>query len=228
MTFQIQNIESISNLKNIHTGERLFIIGTGPSLLQTNLNLLKGEILFGVNRLFLGYDTLNIECQYYAASDPSIPYLQQALELNTKLFLGHGAYDQFISQYISRKDEIVRMPLLLPLLGWMWLGENNFSKDITKGTFNGWTIICDIPLQVAFYMGFTKVYLLGCDWDFAGAITHFYSNKKGPVDPEFYNRTSKSYEICKKIYENDRREIINLTNGGKLEIFKRQTLEDVI
>jgi hypothetical protein len=34
--------------------------------------------------------------------------------------------------------------------------------------------------------------------------------------------------MCKKAFEEDRREIINATVGGELEVFRRQSLEEII
>lgn len=219
-----QNCKSLELLKDIHVGERLFVLGTGPSLLETNLDLLKDEILFGVNRLFLGYEDFNIKCQYYGVSDPKIPYLQDVLKLNTQLFLGHGACDRYLAQYFSRKIQVKNYPSLLPLLGWMWQNENNFSHDITKGTYNGWTVICDIPLQVALYMGFSEVYLLGCDWDFTES-SHFYDNKKNTNDPAFHQHSELSYKACKKHYIERGSKIFNATPNSKLEVFEKIDLE---
>lgn len=226
-----EDIRSLESLKNIHDGERLFILGTGPSLRKTDFSLLKDEILFGVNSLYRGYEKFNIECQYYGVSDPKIPYLQDVLNLKTQLFLGHGACDQYLTQYFSRELEVEKFPLLLSLLGWMWESESNFSFDLRHGTFNGDTVVIDICLQVAYYMGFAKIYLLGCDCDYKGMHRFDGSvadNLAGSGVSGDWKKVFASYKICKKIFENDNREIINATVGGKLEIFERKCLEDII
>ena len=43
-----------------------------------------------------------------------------------------------------------------------------------------------------------------------------------------WSKVLTSYETCKKAYEDDNREIINATVGGKLDIFKRKKLEEII
>ena len=55
-----KNNEKIKEFQNIHQGKRCFIIGTGPSLNQTDFDLIKNEILIGVNTLYRGIDNFNI------------------------------------------------------------------------------------------------------------------------------------------------------------------------
>jgi hypothetical protein len=224
-------IQSFESLKNIHEGERLFIIGTGPSLLKTDVSLIKNEILFGVNSLYRGYEKFDIKCQYYGVSDPKIPYLQDVLNLKTQLFLGHGACDQYLTQYFSREIKVEKFPLLLSLLGWMWESESNFSFDPQHGTFNGDTVVIDICLQVAYYMGFVEIYLLGCDCNYTGMHRFDGSvadNLAGSGVSGNWKKVFSSYKTCKNVFEEDNREIINATVGGKLEIFERRCLEDII
>lgn len=63
------SICKIKEIKNIHKGKRYFIIGTGPSLNKTDLNLIKNEIIFGVNTLYRGLSRFDISYDYYAISD---------------------------------------------------------------------------------------------------------------------------------------------------------------
>lgn len=220
-----ENQKALEKLKDKYKGKRLFILGTGPSISTVNFELLEDEYLFGVNKLYLIYQDFDINCQFYGISHPTEEYLPNLLALDTELFIGHGALDIFLKKFTN--SSFNRLPYLLPLRGWMWKNQNNFSKDITKGTFNGWTVICDISLQVAYYMGFEEVYLLGCDFDFSNQ-SHFYDNKKNLCDPYFYRRSLVSYKICKSVYEEDGREIINITPDSKLDVFEKSILEEII
>ena len=42
--------------KDAHKGKRVFLIANGPSLSDTNLNLLEGEITIAMNRISLIYE----------------------------------------------------------------------------------------------------------------------------------------------------------------------------
>ena len=227
----IVDIKRIRSLENKHKGERVFVIGTGPSLNKTDFSLIQDEILFGVNTLYRGHEKFNISPQYYACSDGKVwgAHDEKLLQLDTILFLtGNAAvsYQGNINYYqaLQRQD-----PLLLPFLGYVWHG--NFSTDLTRGTYNGDTIIIDICLQACLYMGFEKVYLLGCDCDYSGL--HRFDglqteNVHGGGVSNQWGKSFVSYAICKQTYEANSKEIINCTPDGKLEIFRREELKDVI
>ena len=62
----------VKRFKDVHKGERCFIIGTGPSLNVTNFDFIKDEIIFGVNTLYTGLLKFGITCDYYAVSDVDV------------------------------------------------------------------------------------------------------------------------------------------------------------
>ncbi|MFC1987021.1 6-hydroxymethylpterin diphosphokinase MptE-like protein [Chloroflexota bacterium] len=236
----------LKKFKDIHKGQRGFIIGSGPSIEQTNLSLLKDEIIFGVNSLYAGLTKFGITCDYYAVSDGIMwrNHFKGILSVDTTLFLGGWAGRKYLEDLgLFRKYER-RKPTVVRQLGWIHDSNGNFyfSKDMSKGAYEGSTVIIDMCLQMAYYMGFKEVYLLGCDCDFSGSL-HFdgapaVSEDKiarlKPTDPGYlrstndWSRIFAAYEKCKKVYEEDGREIINATVGGKLEVFKRKRLEEVI
>lgn len=215
--------DRVIRLKDAHKGERCFILGLGPSLNKTPLHLLKDEIVFGVNGFYKKADELKVHCQYYGISDVHVwtEGKEQIVKLPTTLFLsGFAAYYQ------------EQHPIDIPIPHYIIkeIGQNHFSKDITQGLYNGQTVIYDICLQVAYYMGFEKVYLLGCDCDYTG-MHHFDGTKANNMSGGAignWDRVFHAYRLAKQIYEEDGREIINATVGGKLEIFKRDSLENII
>ena len=230
----IENSNRIRALKDIHKNERCFIIGTGPSLNETPLSLIKDEILFGVNTLYNGFEKWDIYPQYYAFGDPLTfdTHYKNILTLDTTLFIGDGGLDKFLKHSECYSQLCKNPPLLIPNLGWMWDDENNFSEDLTIGAFNGDTILVDICLQVSFYMGFSEVYLLGMDLDYSREH-HFDGTIENPqiAFPSHSGNFSfilKSLETCKQIYESNDRKIFNSTVGGKLEMFPRMLLEKVM
>ena len=71
-------------------------------------------------------------------------------------------------------------------------------------------------------MGFSEVYLLGCDCEDTG---HFDDKEVGKAN---LNKLFTSYAVCKLAFEQDGRKIINCTDGGILEIFERKSLREVM
>lgn len=218
----------LRKLKDIHQGQRCFIIGTGPSLNQTNLSLLKDEIVFGVNTLYRGLPQFGIKCHYYAISDVEVwkKHYEGILGVDAVLFISSHAAQDYLSNLSFYKKYQKNEPIVIKELGNIrssgWL-----SRDLSVGAYWGSTIIIDIGLQAAYHLGFGKVYLLGCDCDYTG-LHRFDGLPTENVIQDDWPRVFAAYEVCKQAYEEDGREIINATVGGKLEVFKRQKLEDII
>ena len=204
----------ISDLRDIHKGKRCFIIGTGPSLNKTDFSLIKDEILFGVNSLYRGFKMFGIGCKYYAVSDTRVwnKHSDEILNLDAVVF---------ISSEIANSIGVPQNVVVVQDIGSMWI-ERRFSKNIEFGAFNGDTIIIDICLQSCFHMGFSEVYLLGCDCEDTG---HFDDKEVGKAN---LNKLFTSYAVCKLAFEQDGRKIINCTDGGILEIFERKSLREVM
>ena len=66
------NNNNLKKYKNIHKGKRVFLIGNGPSLAQTDLDLIKDEYSIAMCRISLIYDNLSEKYQNMK-DDNSIP-----------------------------------------------------------------------------------------------------------------------------------------------------------
>ena len=226
--------DEIKKLHNIHKGQRCFILATGPSLQKTNVKLLKDEITFGVNTLFRGLSNFGINCSYYTVSDSNIfnLYYKQILSLDTTLFLG-GLAGKI---YLSKKEEYEKYqkkePILVRSLGRMlYIGWK--IKDMSVGLYNCRLIPAAMCLPIAYYMGFKEVYLLGCDCDFSGNKHHFDGWKaSAKILPNYTDRywaeVFQEFKMLKDGFEEDGRKVYNATIGGKLEVFERKKLEEVL
>ena len=114
-----------------------------------------------------------------------------------------------------------------------------FAENIEDGLYEGYTVTY-MCLQVAAYMGFKEIYLLGVDHSYStemdknGSLIrkpdikdHFSENDKVTNIPQLYKSTL-AYEMAKKSAEKLGIKIYNVTRGGALEIFERRKLEDVL
>jgi hypothetical protein len=114
-----------------------------------------------------------------------------------------------------------------------------FSTDASKVLYCGQSVTY-INLQLAFFMGFTEVYLIGMDFDYVipeshkrtGDVllsdsddpNHFHKNYFGKgktwKDPKL-DRVLLNYKMANLVYTAVGRQIFNATKGGKLEEFPR-------
>jgi hypothetical protein len=102
-----------------------------------------------------------------------------------------------------------------------------------------------ISLQLAYFLGFTRVYLLGVDFDYSlshnGSDTivhtandpsdHFTASYFAPGERRYapqLNRALLAMRYARGFYEAHGRRIWNATRGGKLEVFERICFEEAM
>lgn len=213
----------ISQFKDIHVGDRCFIVGTGPSLNKTNLALLQNEIVFGCNTLYRGMADWKLKCKYYGVSDVHVlrNHHDGIAKLDTTVFLALYA----ATEYLGHKPKYKKLkPFVLKNRV-----EEGFSLDPMQGIHWGSTVVYDVGLHMAYYMGFDEVYLVGVDCDYSGE--HHFDG--GTVDVMVqgaagkWERAWESYPQAKKAFEKRGGHVYNATVGGRLEIFDRVSLESL-
>lgn len=243
--FNLLYKHNLGKFKDLHRGERCFILGNGPSLNKQNLTLISNEVSFVTNSFVLHKDFCDIAPNYYCISDARI-YADNKEENILRS----------IGKYLNFKGS--KLLLFVPIRFWFSLRfksiiksntfyinfqsnrkiweDGNFSIDIKNGVNWGHTVILDFCLPIAFYMGFDEVYLLGCDMDFSDDKhgNHFYkeidTNRVKKDEKErglWYKIVFRSYEAAKTVFVDNGRVIYNATNGGKLEIFPRVDFESL-
>ena len=106
----------------------------------------------------------------------------------------------------------------------------SFSDDAFKRVFDGFSITYS-ALQLAVYMGFKEIYLLGSDCNYEKGVKNFAEYR----DEKHMNacvsngeRMIRAFEVAAKWAEAHDVKIYNATRGGMLEAFERVTLEDVL
>ena len=220
-----ESIARLSQYHNIHQGKRCFVIGNGPSLKKMDLSLLKGEFTFGMNRIYLLFPELGFPTTYYVSIN-SLVIEQCARDIE----------DLAIPKFLSwRSQKLIRMTSDMMFLYTTYTGRK-FAKDVRHRLWEGATVTY-VALQLAFFMGFQQVILIGVDHSFASKGKPNTTVVSQGDDPDHFNpgyfgkgfrwqlpdlETSEvAYRIAKDVYEQDGREILDATIGGKLEVFRK-------
>lgn len=232
--------------KNLHDGKRCFIIGNGPSLALSDLDKIKKEISFGCNSIYALYSKTEWRPTYYCSSDP----------IGIKLYFGNGAvlskiannstavftnilYDIYCSE--NRPDNLFFYKTYLETID----GLICFSSDFSDKVYISGTITY-IMLQLAVYMGFKEIYLLGIDFTFSAerkydgsivrndVVNHqadieIEEDKLKPAINNVYgndyladiDKQLAGYKAAKQYADYHGIKIYNATRGGKLEVFPR-------
>lgn len=191
---------ALEEYKNDYDGERIFILGNGPSLEQTPLNLLSEEYTFGVNNIANIFGQTDWRPSFYLAihSPPDIPEKNvfKTIDLGIPCFFPEGKLD-----YVPDRDHIERLniehlhekkDINVTDLEIDWDSIDDFHDvwpvDISEVVYQYTTILYP-AIQISHYMGFSEIYLVGCDlyeeWDL-----HMVFDKGS--DPAEYHSESDS------------------------------------
>lgn len=237
---------SLEAFKNAHVGKRCFIIGNGPSLIQTDLGALTGEITFGVNGIFYMTTETGFRPTYYTVEDNHVVH-DNIHQINRV----SAAAKFFPDKYRGVILETDETYFLNTDWGFYWRSSphfeaTRFSFDCDQQIYVGQTVTY-LNLQLAYYMGFTEVYLIGMDFNYEIPKTAgienltILSTEADPnhFHPEYFGAGKrwhfpklenclKVYQHAKEVYEADGRRVINATVGGKLEVFPRTPFEQIV
>lgn len=106
-----------------------------------------------------------------------------------------------------------------------------FSKNLKRGYFDARTVAY-LALQIAYHAGFTKVFLVGVD--FNESVSRFYERVGMSISPclldqHFYTRILPSFEILSKYVMNENFQVYNLSSTSRIsgELIPRATFEDL-
>jgi len=228
------NRERLEAYRGLHDGQRCFIMGNGPSLAKMDLRPLANELTIGMNRVYLMFDELEFEPTYYCAANELVleQFRDDIAALSMPRFLDWNARASF-----DPADEsilFVRQALTL---------SDFFGRDLRGSICSGGTVTY-FAMQIAFYMGFHQVILIGVDHSFADKGTPNRAEvRRAAVDenhfhPDYFPKGSRwqlpdllrsesSYRIARDAFEADGREIIDATEGGQLEIFEKRDFQSL-
>ncbi len=208
--------------KDIHCGKRCFIVATGPSLRIEDLNKLhqNKETCFGVNRVFSAFDRTEWRPDYYMVGDIDavMKWKKEIIEIEAK--------EKFIADIawqFEEKEIKGNMHTWHVFRNWAEGELPQFSDDFARGTFTGRTITYDGALQLAVYMGFSEIYLLGvdCNYQRGGKNNYFFEEKERDTIDHRENEMILAYRAAEEYAKSHGIKIYNATRGGMLEEFER-------
>jgi hypothetical protein len=220
------SLARLTDLKNVHKGQRAFIIGNGPSLNQTDLSRLKGEFTFGLNRIYLMFPELGFGTTYYVSVNDLI--IEQCVKDICALTI-----PKFLSWRSHRFFPTGSLPATF-----LYTTYDNpaFARDVRWRVWESATVTY-VALQLAFYMGFEQIILVGVDHNSnvpGKANTTIVSQGDDPnhFNPGYFGKgfrwqlpdfeTSEiGYRLARQAYEAAGRQVLDATIGGKLTVFPK-------
>lgn len=231
-------ISDIHLLKNKYEGQRCFIVGLGPSLTISDLKMLSNEVTFSLNNVFKLFELTDWRPTFY--------FLQEIM-----LLQGQAEYEKFapqlnkykmkaflpICKYSKELENVCKSCYFFPIVeDW-----SNYIREYTKLKFSfecdkvvnaAFTSIYSI-FQIAIYMGFKEIYLLGTDCNYTGDFRHCYQSSDDVFDKKRNMDDNDSvlngFRAIKRVVDClPSVNVYNATRGGNLEYFPRVQLEEIL
>lgn len=215
--------------ENKHQGERCFILGNAPSLKEEDLSLLKNETVFICNK---GYNALTIgldHYDYYVLADPGVAIInREEIEKNIKC-------PRFISSVVTKKKNFQKI-YKKPFVQFKRNSKAHF-KQFPNRFADGWdrvlTVVLDATI-IAYFMGFSKIYLLGVELDYSSNNTHFYPDDDREIKhkddiPRQLDIILENFLLIRNHFNNKKIEFINCsTNWKHTNILPNKKLREVL
>ncbi len=221
--------------RGMHSGDKIFIIGNGPSLVAADLNAIGDNISIASNRIHLIYDECAWRPRYYTVVDPLV-WSKYSDEIQ-----GFCRCVYIPSILPSKLSDKVKVFKYQKADGKVDLG---FSPDFEQGVYGGHTVTFQ-NIELAVHLGAREIFLTGCDHYYSGEnntneneavehtsqVNHFskkYRSAGEKVNPAPIKKMEKRYRDAKLACDALGVKIYNCTRGGHLEVFPRMELEEAL
>lgn len=237
----LENEKRFAEIKGKYIGKRVFILGNGPSLNQMPLYLLKNEYTMCFNRFPLMYERVNWKPNFYAVTDDLLlrdmpkEINETTEEVDYSFFPDLHPSNLNVKKVIKQKDNVL----------WLHVDKPEFSDHLPTCGIN--KTVVNAGIQIAAWMGFSEIYLLGVDMTFGdqkikkGNSRNWQAQGDDPnhFDPRYFNAGRKyhnpmvgemleKFEQCREFFEPRGVKIFNAGYGGKLEAFERKNFDELL
>ncbi|MCX2897883.1 lipopolysaccharide biosynthesis protein [Pseudomonas mandelii] len=243
-------VHDLDECRNINNGA-VFIIASGASAKDFPLKKYADVPMITMNGAISMFIGTGIKPYFFMCSDDAF-YREQprlfaeAMRLSQRVAVPRShAY----CQALNPKGELYLLTRA-PRLSWLGLlgrrdrelirsrklgaGRNRslgFSQNLKRGFFDARTVAY-VALQIAYHLGFSKVFLVGVDLN--QSVKRFYETPGTFVSPctldeHLHTRILPSFKIMSKYVMNQNFQVYNLSDTSRIpaELVPRVTFEDV-
>ena len=249
--------------KDIHSGKRCFILGNGPSTKEIDFSLLSNEYVMTVNQAARNENFSKLKTDYHFWADPCFfnldlekaenrELLNQMLKVNTKDNKPECFFPVYQKEYIEKTGLNKELKINFFCNGSELSKNFNRKNDFTHLIPSFHTVV-QYAIFLADYMGFSEIYLLGCE------TTSIFTSIKSRLDLQFENdygyelseneqkrmrdlndkrkysqelysnyRSVTDYALLKQYCEHHGHKLVNCTPVSLIESVPRMRFEDVL
>jgi KDO transferase-3 len=242
-----------------------YLVASGPSLSQLDLDRLAGKACFGVNGAIAAASGSPVSFRYHLVSDASfvrerLTLVRQMLESSADCLFSFGALNSLCEQdatllahdrlfLLPEINAFYNTPRLAPADFAAWAarqdyltlhpdpqyhtGRVGFSRDIRRGVFSAQTVIFE-ALQVAAYLGYRQIFILGMDLNAGPGQARFYEQgdhvARTRLDRDYAPYIQPAFEVARNVAATAGFEVYNLSPESRLPaaIIPKITLDDAL
>ncbi|WP_091916923.1 6-hydroxymethylpterin diphosphokinase MptE-like protein [Mesorhizobium sp. YR577] len=249
----------LRSLRHAYKGQRCFVVGNGPSLNKMDLNLLDKENVFACNAAFLLFDRIKWRPKFYTCVDSRVtrdrasdivamldanPDMIAFFPRELRLHDGSGTVIDTYSvippapnrYYFNEEANAFRSP-----------PDSAFSLDANLRVAQPYTVAITM-LQLATYLGFDPIYLIGCDTSYSIPssaqqegrkigqdgllLTSTKDDDPNHFDPSYFgkgrewhhpqvDKMLEHHHYSRQVLDKAGIQVFNATVGGQLEVYPR-------
>lgn len=230
----IANDTRLRSFANRQAGATGIIVGTGPSLLSVDPNLLSQFPTIGCNKLFL------LDRHYH--------FRPNFLMVEDRLILEDHAAELARYAPTERLYPFDHHGLANALCFPLWRSYEpfpQFSMDFGNGAYSGWSVTF-VMLQFAYFLGWKRILMVGIDGYRHPPLARYSGDvgkSEGPdsdhFDPEYYGSGRRFHRSRPELVEAAFRhaasiltragiQVLNCSKGTLVQAFPTQTLESAL
>lgn len=222
--------QRLLQLKNTHCGQRCFIVATGPSLRLEDVNRLKNEWTFSLNSCINFFDKTEWRPNYYLCFDPQV-YLSLKDKIRTAdlemIFYNSFSIPKFCRDGIPCIVDSSNVTYANSKYGRRHPRPAKVSMDASQVIYEGTSTVFS-AIQLAIYMGFTEIYLLGCDCNYQKQKHASIASYEIDTPSSTGEKMIRDYENLNQALKGTDVRIYNATRGGMLETFERVNIDKIV
>lgn len=208
------------------------IIGNGPSLNNTDIQKIRDETTFGLNRIYLAWQDWGFSTSYFLSINDLVieQCAQEMMNLNMPVFISWRAR-QWLEPFAESREDRENLHFLYTT----YTGPT-FAKDVSKRLWEGATVTYS-ALQLAYHMGFSTVVLIGVDHSFASKgkpnqTIESQGDDPNHFSPQYFGKgfrwqlpdletSTIAYQMANRAFTEAGRQVLDATIGGKLDVFPK-------
>lgn len=190
-----------------------------------------------MNRAYLMYEQWGFTPSYYVCSNPLVieQFREDIKQLPIPRFVNFASRGYFRGEVEDQRLMYLRVAFSL---------RDRFRPDATKPISSGGTVTFTC-LQLAFFMGFHEVVIIGMDHTFmekgipSKIEVRQTARDESHCHPDYFPkgirwqlpdllRSEVAYRLAREAFERDGRRIVDATDGGRCDIFEKKSLTEFL